>query len=245
MSDFLVKLYGNNWATRFETVYKDHSERSLIISEGKSLSRRDTYDQHRYCFGRDYSFLRHYPDEEIHLGDRTMDFWSDPLIVVDTYTEFYKYVDYQLMMGLPYLAHVYRLSSNPTNPELPPQVHWTTSFCAPNGGELRMGPMIKFSEYVPDTCENFQLTPIEGGAKGYYLSLIFNYGFDPCRYEIRPSEPVFTDQSFKPTRMGSLTACSPCKRELEKLEGDEKKRGAEKVYRLHDVIRTWSRSCSL
>ena len=55
ISDFLVKLYGKNWAMRFETVYEDHSERLLILSEGKSLSRRYCFDQRPPCFGRDYS----------------------------------------------------------------------------------------------------------------------------------------------------------------------------------------------
>ena len=60
--------------------------------------------------------------------------------MTDTFTEFFKYIDYQMMLGLPYLAQVYRLSIDPTKPELPPQTHWTTSFHAAKWGELRMGP---------------------------------------------------------------------------------------------------------
>ena len=175
------------------------------------------YSLRQSCFGRDYSFLSHY-DGEIHLRDQSQDFWSDSLLMCDTYTELYKYIDYQMMMGLSYLARIYRLSLDPTKPELPPQTYWAKSSNPPMSNKLRMGPMTRLKHSRQDPCEGFRLTPIEAWSKGYELSLMFAGWGAEHGFVIKPSKPVFADGSFKPIHMGGPTPCFRCKRMRKELE---------------------------
>ena len=188
-----------------------------MLSEGKSFSRNSRHDQSQRCSGRSYATLSCYKGKEIYFGDRTKDFWSDSLLMIDTYTEFYKYIDYQMMISPPYIAQIRRLSLGPTEPDLPPQVPWTTSFYPPTASPLDMGPMTTLNHSLQDPCEDFRLTPIEAGSKGHELSLMFADWREEYGFVIKPSEFVFTDGYFKPTHMGGPTAFSRCEGKREEL----------------------------
>ena len=216
ISNFLSKLYQENWALRFEKVYKDHIKRSNTISEGRSFS---MWDKGSQCSGRDYIFLSHHADKEIDLRAPETQFWSNQLLMDDTYTEFFKYIDYQLMMGLPFLARIYRLSLDPMKPELPAQTQWTTSFHAPLWDNLKIGPPTEHGVHTRKGCESFQLTPAERGTKGYKLSMTLPYR--NIEYLIKPSKTLFMDGSFKSAHLGDLTRCSRCQQKREAKEKSE------------------------
>lgn len=135
------------------------------------------------------------PEQEEEVVEKPWKITCPPPSVADTtHNHFYRFVEYQMSLGLPFLVDIYRRSLETTHWEdLPVQKLWTQSF-------LSKASSIWF---FPGTGGSFELTPVEDGKKGYRLELVVRSSSDD--YKLDFLDPIFTEAEFKPTDMGDLT----------------------------------------
>ena len=194
LSSFLAKSYKHIWTLSFKDVYMNHVNRSNTLKEEKQWPKEDwPYSKFNYCI---YSPHKTDPLESADDG-----FWSDPIVAYDTYGDFFKYVDYHMSMGVPFLARMYRLSLDPHFFDFPEQTFWTESFFPQAYDKLHGG-----YAQIRDTCDSqlYLLQPCtcEAESRGYvlYLTVPSTGG----EYLVKSSDCLFTDTDFEPPHLGNL-----------------------------------------
>lgn len=195
LSSFLAGLFRNCWPEEFCKVYMKHSQRFDTLCQG------ELYSKHDWPYGK-FKYIIYPPagSPEAPRVDSIGSFWSNKEVVYDTQGEFFKYIDYQMSMGLPYVARMYRkdLASGFTAWEA--QHYRTNSFFTEAFNNVG-----RCYATLRDTAKGlgFMLEPVEEGAKGFHLTMTVPSSVDD--YFVRSKEPIFTDGEFTPLYLGNLT----------------------------------------
>ena len=200
LSSFLAMIYKEDWGEIFSDNFKYYTTFSQDLREGKPMS--------RYRFAHS-GYSLHIVGPE---------FWSDQKVVHDTHCDFYQYINYQMSKGLPHLAKMYRLYLTTERSNYPVQKYWTDSFFTNAFSTHSCGsPAL----HTPMRSKGYLLEPLGEGEKGYQLSITVpsTHG----NYVLRVSKPLFADEEFKPTHLGSLEHCGSRSGEVDRGEGNPKK----------------------
>lgn len=196
LSSFLAGLFHDCWPEEFCKVYKNHSQRSDALCQGKTFPEKDwPYSN--------FAYIIHSPGvspevEKAH-EDPSSSFWSSKKVVWDTHGEFFKYIDYQMSIGLPYIAHMYRMNLANDFSAWEAQNYRTDSFFPQAYDAFGVGHA---TLRITARNQGFILEPVEEGAKGYHLTITVPTSGDD--YFARSKEPIFTDGDFTPLHMGNL-----------------------------------------
>ena len=201
LSSFLAGLFHDCWPEEFCKVYKNHSQRSDLLCQGETFAEEDwSYSN--------FAYIIHspgvYPEVQEAHENASSSFWSSKQVVYDTHGEFFKYIDYQMSIGLPYLGHMYRMSLADDFSAWEAQDYRTDSFFPQAYDAFGMGHA---TLRITAKNQGFRLEPVEEGAKGYHLTITVPTSGDD--YFARSKEPIFTDGDFTPLRMGNLRRLDP------------------------------------
>ena len=184
LSSFLAKIYEENWARIFDENYRYYTKFSQDLREELPMTT--------------YHIV--YPGYGMNIV--APEYWSHRKVVHNTHCDFYRYIDYEMSKGLPHLAHMYRLSLESDLPDYPVQKYWTDSFFTNTFRERTYGqPELCCSTW----CKGYFLEPPEEGKNGYRLFI--TVPSTKGDYLFRAAEPLFVDEEFQPTHLGSLSSC--------------------------------------